>query len=436
MSRHQNWAIWRPARKLTSLRKHGVIFVLATALVTNSSAYAIEPASLGEAQTAYTFLHKNPELGKDLPKAHDYILSRLKAMGGFSFETVPLLPAAVIAVLDSGRPGPVIALRADMDARRLDLGDEPSDHDPRSDVSGVMHNCGHDAHSAMLLGAAAELSARPEMFVGRVVFVFQPAEEVKGGADDIVANGVLVRLGVQAIFAQHVVPGQAVGIVSVSQGSAMAGSNTFKLVLRGAASHAAMPYEGADLAVSTAKIILELANLPARGWDVSNRPAVISVTKINSTSATINATPSEMTIEGTLRAFEPVGDAEEPGSLGNLVSSRLTALARVYGVNAEWTLTPGTPPTINDVDILRKLSGDLAAKTSVNLVVSTERYMTSEDFAFYGLQLPAVYFGQGIAKDGFGEVGVHQLGFTIHRDAIDTGVRFLVGLATLASKKL
>ncbi len=130
MSRHQNWAIWRPARKLTSLRKHGVIFVLATALVTNPSAYAIEPASLGEAQAAYTFLHKNPELGKDLLKAHYYILSRLKAMGGSSFETVPLLPSAVIAVLDSGRPGPVIALRADMDARRLDLGDEPSDHDP------------------------------------------------------------------------------------------------------------------------------------------------------------------------------------------------------------------------------------------------------------------------------------------------------------------
>lgn len=397
---------------------------------------AASPASADESRDAYAYLHSNPEVGKDLPKAHAYIMARLQALGGFTFEKVPSLPSAVIAILDSGRPGPTIALRADMDARRLDTGDEPVSHNPRSQIPGLMHNCGHDVHSAMLLGAAAALRAHPEKFTGRIVFVFQPAEEVRGGADDITADGVLTRLAVRAIFAQHVVAGQPVGEVSVSQGSAMAGSNAFKLILRGIASHAAMPFEGADLGVTGAKIIVELANLPARGWDVSNRPALISVTKIATSSTSINATPAEVTIEGTLRAFEPLGDAATAGTLNNLISARVSALARVYGATAEWTVTPGTPPTVNDLERIRALAADLPGEAGVKLTVSTERYMTSEDFAYYGQVLPAVYFGQGIAKDGLGGVGVHQSEFTIHPDALDNGVRLLVATASLATAKL
>ncbi|MGV1963812.1 M20 family metallopeptidase [Rhizobium rhizogenes] len=414
---------------------HAVLF--AGFLLAGAPVYAAETGiEPNEALEAYVYLHRNPEVGKDLPIAHDYIVGRLQALGGFSFENVPSLPSAVIAILDSGRPGPVIALRADMDARRLDVGDEPTSHDPQSQLPGLMHNCGHDAHSAMLLGAAAELHAHPEEFKGKIVFLFQPAEEVKGGADDIVADGILTRLGVRAIFAQHVVAGQAVGEVTVSQGSAMAGSNTFKLTLSGTASHAAMPYEGADLGVTSAKIILELANLPARGWDSSNRPAVISVTKISSSSNSINATPAEITIEGTLRAFEPLGDVAISGSFNNLIAVRIGALAQVYGASIDWHVTPGTPPTINDVSIIRSLATDLGTEAGVKLAVSTDRFMTSEDFAYYGQQLPAVYFGQGIAKDGLGDVGVHQREFTIHPDALPNGVRFLVALARLASERL
>jgi len=397
---------------------------------------AAGPVAASEAQDAYRYLHRNPELGKDLPKAHTYIVSRLQALGGFSFVNVPTLPSAVIAVLDSGKPGPVIALRADMDARRLDIGDEPIDHNPRSGTAGLMHNCGHDAHSAMLLGAAAELHSHPERFTGKIVFLFQPAEEVKGGADDITADGILIRLGVRAIFAQHVVAGQPVGEVSVSQGSAMAGSNTFKLTLRGTASHAAMPYEGADLGVTAAKLIVELSNLPARGWDASNRPAIISVTKIASSATSINATPAEVVVEGTLRAFEPLGDSATMGTLNNLIATRVGALAQVYGATAEWSATSGTPPTVNDVETIRALSTDLPGMAGIKLTVSTERYMTSEDFAYYSQQLPAVYFGQGIAKDGLGSVGVHQAKFTIHPDALDNGVRLFVAVSQIATAKL
>lgn len=415
-------------------RKNFALALAACALATAPPALA--RAADGETLAAYTYLHRNPELSKDLPKAHAYLMARLRALGGFTFMDVPALPSAIIAVLDSGRPGPTIALRADMDARPLDSGEEPADHVPRSQIPGRMHNCGHDAHSAMLLGAAAQLRAHPEMFTGRVVFVFQPAEEVKGGADDIVADGVLTRLGAKAIFAQHVVPGMPVGDVSVSQGSAMAGSNTFKLILRGTASHAASPYEGADLGVTSAKIITELADLPARGWDIANRPVVISVTKISTNSASINATPSEVTIEGTLRAFEPLGDNAKPGTLNHLIATRMSALAAVYGASAVWVATPGTPPTVNDPKLIATFAADAAAEAKVDMTVSTERFMNSEDFAYYSQVIPAVYFGLGIAKGELGKVGVHQTGFTLHPDALDTGVRLLVAIAHLATARV
>ncbi|EIZ79189.1 amidohydrolase [Novosphingobium sp. Rr 2-17] len=415
-------------------RKNLILSLLACSL----AIAPLAPAHAADSETlaAYTYLHRNPELGKDLPKAHAYLITRLRALGGFTFVDVPALPSAIVAVLDSGRPGPTIALRADMDARPLDTGEEPADHMPRSQIPGRMHNCGHDAHSAMLLGAAVQLRAHPETFTGRIVFLFQPAEEVKGGADDIVADGVLTRLGVKAIFAQHVVPGMPVGDVSVSQGSAMAGSNTFKLTLRGTASHAASPYEGADLGVTSAKIITELADLPARGWDMANRPVVISVTKITTSSASINATPAEVTIEGTLRAFEPLGDNAKPGTLNHRISTRMSALAAVYGASADWVATPGTPPTINDTNLIAVLATDAAGEAKVNMTISTERFMNSEDFAYYSQVIPGVYFGLGIEKGDLGHVGVHQTGFTIHPDALGAGVRLLVATAHLATARV
>lgn len=412
--------------------KFHLIFSLLAAIPSLASFEA--PAS--EVLDAYTYFHSNPELGKDLPKTHAYILARLEALGGFTFEKVSNLPFAVIAVLDSGKPGPAIALRADMDARPLDKGEEPESHKPRSQTPGWMHNCGHDAHSAMLLGAASELRKSPDKFTGKVVFVFQPAEEVRGGADDIIADGVLARLGVRAIFAQHVVGRLPVGEVTVSQGAAMAGSNTFQLVLRGAESHAAMPFQGADLGVTAAKIIVDLANLPARGWDISNRPAVISVTKIATSSSSTGNTPAEVKIEGSLRAFEPLGDSATSNTLNNLIEKRVSALAQVYGASAEWRVDPKAPATINDPKIIHLLASDLSVEAGVKVKISTDRYMTSEDFSYFAQAIPAVYFGQGIAKDGLGEKDVHQLDFTIHPDALKNGTRLFVSLAKLATTKL
>lgn len=400
-------------------------------------------AQAGTAQSdvayqAYRYFHENPELGLNEVKAADYIKAHLKRAGRFELVDVPALSTEVIAVLDSGRPGPVIALRADMDARKLDQGAvEPLTHDPRSHIDGSMHNCGHDAHSAMLLGAATKLAADPSRLHGKIVFVFQPAEEVKGGADDIVADGALRRLGVQAIFAQHAAPGLPVGTVTIGRGSTLAGSNSFTLKLTGKASHAAVPFEGADLAVVAARFVTELAGLPARGWDIANRPAVISVTKINTQSETLNATPGEVVVEGTIRAFEPLDKAPagDP-ALGSLIRDRVQALATAYGIQAELSVRPGPPPTLNDPALFDAMVPRLGAAESVKVKPIDERGMFAEDFAFYTADMPALYFGLGIAKGELGRGVTHSTDFTIHPDALAAGETFLIALAETASEVL
>ena len=227
-------------------------------------------------QEAYRFLHENPEVGLKEARAHDYVLSALEGLHAFTFEAVPKLPTAVIAVLDTGRAGPTVGLRSELDARPLDAGvTEPASHNPRSHIDGIMHNCGHDAHAAMLLGAATYAAVHRRQLRGKLVFIFQPAEEVKGGADDIVADGLLQRLGVQALYAQHSVPGLPVGTVSLSPGTPMAGSWYYTLKLAGRASHAAAPYQGTDTAVVAARLISELATFPAHSIDIADRKSVV-----------------------------------------------------------------------------------------------------------------------------------------------------------------
>jgi metal-dependent amidase/aminoacylase/carboxypeptidase family protein len=168
-------------------------------------------------RAAYMYFHENPELGKKEVQARAYIQAQLKALGFDHFVASLKAPTAVIAILDSRRPGPVIALRAEMDARPLeDKKVEPLDHFPRSRIDGLMHNCGHDVHAAILLGTAAVLIRNQDKIGGKVVFVFQPAEETVGGADDIVNEGILETLGVEKIFAQHVAPGLQAGSIAIS----------------------------------------------------------------------------------------------------------------------------------------------------------------------------------------------------------------------------
>lgn len=378
-------------------------------------------------------IHEHPELGKHETATHDLLLAAMKKIGFTTFVQSARVPTAVIAVLDTKRPGPTIGLRAEMDARP---DSEPAQHNPRSQLAGVMHSCGHDAHAAMLLGAADVLWRNQAALTGKIVIIFQPAEEVAGGADDIVNEGILKALGVQAMFAQHVAPRMPVGTVSIAPGPSLAGSNSFTLTVRGKESHAAQPSDGSDVPGALATLVRGLIELPARRLDISNRPAIISVTYMQTGDTTALTTLQPVGIaRGTIRAFETVDPTVATDtSIKSMITEYLQGTAPGLRVTTEFTLRRGSPVTTNDQTLFDKTVSALRNTWPGTVNTAPYRGMFSEDFSYYTQAVPSLYFGLGIARDTLGQVGVHSAEFTIHPAALDEGVRLLVLVAQIATK--
>jgi amidohydrolase len=384
------------------------------------------------AYSIYVSIHQHPELGHQEHNTQKLLKDSLVEAGYQTFVDVPSLPTAVITVLDTKRSGPTIALRAEMDARETI--EDPS-HDPISLVDGRMHNCGHDAHAAMLLASAAYLLQNQHTIVGRIVFIFQPAEEVRGGADDLVNDNILVQLGAEAIFAQHVVSDLPVGTISLGRGSILAGSSYFTLTVRGQGSHAAMPSEGDDTLVAAAKMLVGLAELPGRRFSLVDQPIVVSPTRIESNSNALNIVPSQVEVQGTIRSFHDLAYAADGlRTVQGVIQGYLDGAASALGVEYEWIVRKGAPPTVNDEVLFDKTVNELRKHWPATVDSNAKRGMFSEDFAYYSQQVPSLYFGLGIQKGELGTAGVHTPEFNIHPEALNYGIRLMVYLAQLHTR--
>ncbi|MBK7856672.1 MAG: amidohydrolase [Bacteroidetes bacterium] len=376
----------------------------------------------------YKQIHQYPELGKREFKTSELIKKELQTIGFTEFYEVPNLPTCIITGIDSKLEGTTIAFRAELDARP---GKESTGLEYASKIDSTNHSCGHDAHASILLGTAKLIYSLKNKLKGKIYFIFQPAEETKGGADDIVNSGILNTLKIENIFALHSTSGLPVGKVNISPGYIMAGSNYFTIEIEGKESHAATPYVGSNIPVLTGKVIELITSIPSLKMDVSTRPCVISVTYVESgkTNAA-NIIPSTSVIKGTIRAYESVDSPfQNQPSIRNIISKEVEQLCLAQNAASKIEITKGSPPTINNNLLFDTTIPNLSKLFSGTIDTSPYRGMFSEDFSYYTENIPCLYFGLGIAKDKLGFANVHSNDFSVHPDTFIYGIELFCDIA-------
>ncbi|MDT4951504.1 MAG: hypothetical protein QOJ37_4099 [Pseudonocardiales bacterium] len=361
-------------------------------------------------------LHAHPELAYAETRTTEVILDHLRALG----LSPKVLSSGTGVVCDLGVDGPMVALRADIDALPIaDLKTVPY----RSTIEGMCHGCGHDAHTAILLGVAAQL-AQAEL-PGRIRLIFQPAEEtVPGGAYTAVADGVLD--GVDQIYALHCDPRLDTGKVGVRVGPITAACDHIEVVLAGSGGHTARPHLTQDLVYAAGQVITELPGLLSRRVDP--RAALSLVWGSVEAGRAANAIPMSGRLRGTLRVF----DRKAWDAAGPLVRSLIDNIVAPSGVRAETLYTRGVPPVVNSAEAVEVQRVAVLVALGADALVDTEQSMGGEDFAWYLDTVPGALARLGVRSPGGGAFDLHQGTFDIDEAALDVGVRYTVALATAA----
>jgi IAA-amino acid hydrolase len=364
-------------------------------------------------------LHRHPELMYEEVQSSQLVRDTLDELGiPYRY---PLAETGVLATLGGG-DGPCVALRADMDALPIH---EEADVPFRSETDGKMHACGHDCHTAMLLGAARLLKEHEAEIPGTVKLLFQPAEEGGAGGRRMREEGALQDPRVERIFGLHVWPQLPTGSIGAREGMFLAASGVFQITVRGVGGHAAMPHLTVDPVATAAKLINELQTLVSRETDPLDS-AVVSITAIHGGQAH-NVIPEVVEMKGTIR-----------GLTMTMLQHLQTRIREVAGhvasanrceVEVEF---PGNdyPPTINDGEswkLAKKVGGDLLGASEVHEMPPV---MGGEDFAFYTEQVPGCFVGLGVRNEDQGAVHyVHHPKFKVDEDALPLGAALHVGLA-------
>lgn len=384
-----------------------------------------------EVTAARHHLHQHPELSNREVETGRYVAQWLRRLPGLEVRD-GVAHTGVVAVLRGGKPGPVVALRADIDALPVT---EDTPFPFKSTVRttylgqevGVSHACGHDIHTAGLLGVAAILSELRAELPGTVVFLFQPAEEgvpdgEEGGAPLMVKQGVLDNPRPSAIIGLHTRASMPVGRVGYTSGPALASSDRFHAVIRGRQAHGAAPHLAIDPVVTAAEAVLALQTIRSRNVPPLE-PVVLTVGIIRG-GTRFNIIPAEVELAGTVRTYNP--------AMQDLVERRmrevLDGVTRAAGATYELTYERENPVTVNDVALTAWAAPRLAAAIGAGQVGPIDPWMAAEDFSVYAQRVPGFFFMLGTLKDGTTSGDHHSPTFLADDGALPVGMRALANL--------
>jgi amidohydrolase len=382
-------------------------------------------AARGEIQSLRRTIHSHPELRYEEVKTSDLVAQQLTEWGievhrGFG-------KTGVVGVLKRGTGTRMIGLRADMDALPIQ---ELNTFEHRSQNAGKMHACGHDGHTAMLLGAAQFLAKHCD-FDGTIVFIFQPAEEGGAGAKAMIDDGLFTKFPVDAVFGMHNWPGMPAGYFGVTEGPIMASSNEFRIEIKGVGAHAALPHNGRDPVFTAVQIANALQSIITRNKKPLDT-AVLSITQIHAGDA-VNVVPDDAWLAGTVRTFT----TETLDLIESRMRKIVEATASAYDCSVEVTFHRNYPPTVNspkEAQFAAEVMREIAGADHVDDAV--EPTMGAEDFSFMLLAKPGCYAfignGDGAHREmghGAGPCMLHNASYDFNDELLSIGSTYWVRLA-------
>jgi amidohydrolase len=360
-------------------------------------------------------LHQHPELSFEEHATAQYVYNVLAALPGLELSRPT--PTSVVARLRGSHPGRTIAVRADMDALPID---EENNVPYRSTKRGVMHACGHDGHTSIVLGLATLLSGVRDQLAGEVRFVFQHAEELSpGGAEQLVEAGVMD--GVHEVIGLHLWSSMPVGKIGIVAGPAMAAPDTFQCTITGRGGHAAMPHDTVDPIAIAAQVVTALQQIVSRQVDPLE-PAVLSVTQFIAGTA-FNVIPNSAYLSGTVRTFDAALRTQIPERMERLIRG----ICDGFGATCEFTYELGYRPVINDAALTARLT-EVASRTfGAHVLEPLRPVMGGEDFSAYQQRAPGVFAFVGAGNVDRGITAAHHHPrFDIDEASLDVGLRYLV----------
>ncbi len=348
-------------------------------------------------------LHQHPELSNREFRTAKVIAEHLNSLG-LDVQT-DIAHTGVVGVLKGGKPGPTIALRADMDALPVTEQTDVSFKSKaigeyRDKEVGVMHACGHDLHMAMLMGAAEHIVTMKEQVAGTVVFIFQPAEEgapndEEGGAELMLKEGLFTQYQPEVVFGIHVWSASNVGQITYREGPLMASADRFEITVKGKQTHGSRPWGGVDPIVAAAQIISNTQTIVSRQVDITKAPAVVSFGIVEG-GVRSNIIPDEVYLEGTIRNF----DMDNRAQIFENLKTTAEMTAKATGAEAHVYIDEQYPVTINDEQLTKKMLPTMERVAGKDKVAISPLVTGAEDFSFFALEVPGLFVFLGITPEG------------------------------------